>query len=141
MKKLLYMVVDTETATLPIANEIAHGDAERKKRIAIAKPLVYDIGWTICDRQGNIHERKQYLIAETFSVPAVFNTAYYAEKRPLYIEMLNRGETVVMPWREVMKIFIADTASSEFVKNFSPLEMKTSFPFDCKAAITSSNNV
>lgn len=130
MKKLLYMVVDTETATLPMANEIAHGDAERKKRIAIAKPLVYDIGWTICDRQGNIHDRKQYLIAETFSVPSVFNTAYYAEKRPLYIDMLNRGETVVMPWREVMKIFIADMEKVNAVGAFNAMfDFKKAIPF------------
>ena len=42
-KKLYYMVVDTETATLPFANEIAHDNPERKKRIAIAKPLIYDM--------------------------------------------------------------------------------------------------
>ena len=46
-KKLVYMVVDTETATLPFADAIAQMDAERKKRIAIARPLVYDIGWTL----------------------------------------------------------------------------------------------
>ena len=82
-KKKLYMVVDTETATLPIVCDIAR-TAEEKKKLAIAKPLVYDIGWTICDRKGNVLEKKQYLIAETFSVPAIFNTAYYAEKRPIY---------------------------------------------------------
>ena len=82
------MVVDTETATLPFANEIAAGNPERKKRIAIAKPLVYDIGWTICDRAGNIYEKKQFLIAETFAVPAVFNTAHYAEKRPILFRIL-----------------------------------------------------
>ena len=46
-KKLVYMVVDTETATLPFANEIANNDPELKKKIAIARPLVYDIGWTL----------------------------------------------------------------------------------------------
>lgn len=129
-KKKFYCVVDTETATLPFSDEIAQGDPERKKKIAIAKPLIYDIGWTICDRAGNIHERKQFLIAETFSVPAVFNTAYYAEKRPIYLEMLRKGETVIKPWNEVMEIFMTDTAEVDSVGAFNSMfDFKKAIPF------------
>lgn len=129
-KKLYYMVVDTETATLPFANEIARGDSERKKRIAIAKPLVYDIGWTITDRKGTIYDRKQFLIAETFSVPSVFNTAYYAEKRPRYLEMLSRGETTVLPWNNVMDIFMEDLAKVDAVGAFNAMfDFKKAIPF------------
>ena len=129
-KKLFYMVVDTETATLPFANEIANGDSERKKRIAIAKPLVYDIGWTITDRKGKIYDRKQFLIAETFSVPSVFNTAYYAEKRPRYLEMLQRGKTSVMPWNTVMEIFMADLEKVNAVGAFNSMfDFKKAIPF------------
>lgn len=128
--KKMYCVVDTETATLPYADEIAQGDPERKKKIAIAKPLVYDIGWTICDRAGVIHDRKQFLIAETFSVPAVFNTAYYAEKRPIYLEMLKKGETVIKPWDEVMKIFMADLEKVDSVGAFNAMfDFKKAIPF------------
>ena len=129
-KKLLYMVVDTETATLPFANEIAGDSPERKKRIAIAKPLVYDIGWTICDRAGNIHEKKQFLIAETFAVPAVFNTAYYAEKRPIYLEMLKKQETSIKTWHEVMDIFINDLNRVNSVGAFNSMfDFKKAIPF------------
>ena len=53
MKKKFYLTLDTETATLPFADEIAK-TATQKKNIAIAKPLVYDIGWIITDRAGNV---------------------------------------------------------------------------------------
>ena len=130
MKKLYYMVVDTETATLPFSDEIAQGDPAIKKKIAIAKPLVYDIGWTICDRAGNIYDRKQFLIAETFAVPSVFNTAYYAEKRPIYLDMLKRGETTIKPWGEVMEIFIADLARVDSVGAFNSMfDFKKAIPF------------
>jgi len=129
-KKKFFMVVDTETATLPFADEIAQGDPECKKKIAIAKPLVYDIGWTICDRAGVIHERKQFLIAETFAVPAVFNTAYYAEKRPIYLEMLKNGETSIKPWNEVMEIFISDMLTVDGVGAFNAMfDFKKAIPF------------
>lgn len=129
-KKLYYMVTDTETATLPFANEIACGDPERKKRIAIAKPLVYDIGWTITDRKGVIYDRKQFLVAETFSVPAVFNTAYYAEKRPIYLEMLAKGETQVLPWDSIMEIYMADLEKVDAVGAFNSMfDFKKAIPF------------
>lgn len=124
------MVVDTETATLPFANEIANGDAEKKKKIAIARPLVYDIGWTITNRQGEILDSKQYLIAETFAVPAVFNTAYYAEKRPRYLDMLKRGETMVLPWDAIMEIFLADLQTVDAVGAFNSMfDFKKAIPF------------
>lgn len=129
-KKLLYMVVDSETAGLPFINEIAQDDPERKKRIAIAKPLIYDIGWTICDRAGNIHEKKQFLIAEIFAVPSIFNTAYYAEKRPLYLAMLERGETCIKPWNDVMEIFIKDMKKVDAVGAFnSNFDYKRAIPY------------
>lgn len=130
MKKLRFCVVDTETATIPFANEIAGDDPERKKRIAIAKPLVYDIGWTICGRDGTIYDKKQFLIAETFAVPSIFNTAYYKDKRPIYLEMLQRGETCIKPWNEVMEIFIADLATVDAVGAFNSMfDFKKALPF------------
>ena len=93
MRKKYYLTLDTETATLPFANEIAK-NAKQKQKIAIAKPLVYDIGWVITDRLGNRVKRVNYLIQETFFVPAIFNTAYYRDKRPLYMEDLKNGNII-----------------------------------------------
>lgn len=130
MKKKNYLVLDCETATLPFANEIAQGDADRKKKIAIARPLIYDIGWTICDRKGEIYDKKQFLIAETFAVPSVFNTAYYAEKRPIYLEMLQRGEITIKPWQEVVEILIEDMNKVDSVGAFNSMfDFKKAIPF------------
>ena len=128
-KKLMYMVVDTETATLPLVGELCHS-ADEKKKLAIAKPLVYDIGWTICDRQGTIYRTQQFLIAETFSVPAIFNTAYYADKRPIYLQMLAEGKTTIKPWREAMEIFMADLEQVDAVGAFNSMfDFKKAIPF------------
>lgn len=126
-EKLRFLVLDSETATLPFANEIANNNPELKKKIAIAKPLVYDIGWVIAHRDGTIVEKKQFLIAETFAVPSVFNTAYYKEKRPLYLEMIHKGEIAVLPWETVMEEFIADLDTVDYVGAFNSM-----FDF-CKA--------
>lgn len=130
VKENRYLVLDCETATLPFANEIAENDADKKKKIAIARPLIYDIGWVITNRKGAIIDSKQFLIAETFCVPSVFNTAYYAEKRPIYLEMLSRGETIIKPWREVMKIFVQDAATVKSIGAFNSMfDFKKAIPF------------
>lgn len=107
-KKMRFLVLDSETATLPFANEIANGNSEKKKKIAIAKPLIYNMGWVITDRQGNIVKKCEYLIAEIFSVPSVFNTAYYADKRPIYLEKMQKGELTVVPWEVAVQELEAD---------------------------------
>lgn len=127
MKKLRFLVLDSETATLPFANEIANNNPDLKKKIAIAKPLIYDLAWVIAHRDGTIVEKKQFLIAETFAVPSVFNTAYYKEKRPLYLEMIRKNEIAVLPWEAVMKEFIADLETVDYVGAFNSM-----FDF-CKA--------
>lgn len=126
-KKKVYCVLDCETATFSYADEIAR-NAEEKKRIAIAKPLIYDFAYCLVHRDGTIIDKKQFLIAETFSVPAIFNTAYYKEKRPIYLEMLQRNETCVKPWNDVMKIFIKDIENVDAVGAFNSI-------FDFKKAI------
>ena len=124
-----YIILDTETATLPFVREWDL-TSEQKKRIAIAKPLVYDIGWTIANRTHGIVAKRNYLVAETFCVPSVFNTAYYAEKRPLYLEMLAKGEIEIKTWNEIAAILEADLAECKYVCAYNAM-------FDFKKAIAS----
>lgn len=122
-----YLTLDTETCTMPFVNEM-NLTAEQKKRIAISKPLVYDIGWTIANRTHGIVAKRNYLVAETFCVPSVFNTAYYAEKRPLYLEMLAKGEIEIKTWNEIAAILEADLAECKYVCAYNAM-------FDFKKAI------
>lgn len=107
MKKKYYLTLDTETATLPFANKLC-ADEKQKQKVAIAKPLIYDIGWIITDRQGNEIKRENFLVQETFFVPNVFNTAYYKDKRPIYIELLKKGEIVTANWNNIIDVLLAD---------------------------------
>ena len=95
-----FLILDCETACLPHVADLA---PEQRKTVGISKPLIYDIGWTIIDRQGRTYDRKNFLISEIFSVPAIFDTAYYADKRPLYLEKLQAGEIVLTDWRTATK--------------------------------------
>lgn len=129
MKKKYYLILDTETATVPFAGTIARNEQE-KKNIAIAKPLVYDIGWTISDRQGNIIKKENYLVQETFFVPQIFNTAYYRDKRPQYMEMFGKREIEALPWNNIIEILLQDCRNVDFVCAYNAtFDFKKAIPF------------
>ena len=126
-RRKYYMVLDCETATLPYASNLPE---EQKKTIAIAKPLIYDLGWTIVDKKGNVYLRENYLITEIFSVPEIFNTAYYAEKRPLYIDKLNRGEITLTDWRTAVSRFEFALSVCEAIGAYNAMfDFKKAIPF------------
>ena len=124
-RRKYYIVLDCETATLP---EAIKYDGEERKNIAIAKPLIYDLGWQVIDAQGRIYARKNYLISEIFSVPAIFDTAYYASKRCIYLEKLAKGEITLTDWK---------TASAELVEDMDACVAVGAYNsmFDYKKAI------
>lgn len=129
MREKRYCVFDCETATLPYAEKF-NSSPEQKKRVAIARPLIYDMGWAIVNRKGEILDKKQFLIAETFSVPQIFNTAYYREKRPMYLEMLKKKEISVLPWEDAINIFLEDIANIDSVGAFNSMfDFKKAIPF------------
>ena len=124
-RRKYYLVLDCETATLPYASQF---EGEQRKAIAIAKPLIYDLGWKIIDGNGKVYRRKSYLITEIFSVPYIFNTAYYASKRPLYIEKLRKKEIALVSWETATAEMVADMQEVESVGAYNSM-------FDYKKAI------
>lgn len=126
-RRKYYLILDCETATLPYAAKFL---AEQKKNIAIAKPLIYDLGWQIVDIKGKVYKRASYLISEIFSVPAVFNTAYYASKRPIYLDRLKAGEIKLTDWNSAVVELIEDLGAVEAVGAYNSMfDYKKAIPF------------
>ena len=126
-RRKYFMVLDCETATLPHA---INYEGEQRKNIAIAKPLIYDLGWKVIDAKGNTYARKNFLISEIFSVPSVFDTAYYAEKRPIYLDKLNKGEIVLTDWRSAVRELVEDMDACEAIGAYNSMfDFKKAIPF------------
>lgn len=126
-RRKYYLILDCETATLPYA--VNYSESEKKK-IAIAKPLIYDIGWTVIDRRGKVYRKENFLISEIFSVPSIFNTAYYAEKRPIYLEKLEKGEITLTDWKTATKILERDLLEVCAVGAYNSMfDFKKAIPF------------
>lgn len=126
-RRKYYLILDCETATLPYASNFGGNE---KKAISIAKPLIYDLGWTICDAKGKIYRKRSYLITEIFSVPSVFNTAYYKEKRPQYLEKLKNGSITLKTWKEATEILERDLLEVQAVGAYNAaFDFKKAIPF------------
>ena len=126
-RRKYYMVLDCETATLPCASKYTE---EQRKNVAITKPLIYDLGWKIVDRNGTVYNRMNFLISEIFSVPSVFDTAYYADKRPIYLEKLKSGEITLANWETAITALLADLEIVEAVGAYNSMfDFKKALPF------------
>ena len=80
-KKNFYLTIDTETAN------------------SLEDPIVYDIGGAVHDKNGNVYETFSFVIYETFVLCAdLMQTAYYAEKIPMYRRQLQQGERRMVRW-------------------------------------------
>ena len=83
-RKNYYMVIDTETAN------------------SMDDPMMYDLGGAVIDKQGHVYESFSFVIYEVFCADRqLFNTAYYADKRPMYEAQIADGQ------RKIVNIFTA----------------------------------
>ena len=87
-RKNYYVVFDTETAN------------------GLDDPIVYDLGFAIVDKKGNVYEKFSFVIREVFyGMKDLMKSAYYAEKIPMYEKQIAKGERKVVSLYEAKKIF------------------------------------
>ena len=54
--------------------------------------LVYDIGFVVADKKGNIYAKGSFAIKEIFNWKELMDTAYYKKKLPIYFERIAKGQ-------------------------------------------------
>lgn len=79
-RKKYVMVLDVETTN----NNMEKG--------APNDGLVYDIGFTIIDKKGNVYVKRSFAIQEIFDWKELMSTAYYYKKLPKYYEKLKNNQ-------------------------------------------------
>lgn len=77
-------------------------------------PLVYDIGWAIVDKYGNVYRQRSFINREIFFLEKdLMDSSYYAEKLPIYYKRIAKGEAKVANWLTIKKILWEDMAEFE----------------------------
>ena len=86
-RKRYILVLDTETA-----NTITLEDGQ----LDMSNVLVYDCGWAVIDKQGNIYETASYVNSDIFmEEKELMRSAYYANKIPQYLQDLENGSRIM----------------------------------------------
>lgn len=100
-KRIHYiLVLDTETANTLITP---------KGGMDMSDVLVYDCGWAVVDKRGNVYETASYINRDIFVYERdMMQSAYYANKIPQYIEDIRAGRRKMASLYEI-RAAILDT--------------------------------
>jgi hypothetical protein len=129
MQETLFLILDCETCTIPIDKTLKEKMADKDlKKISILKPLIYDIAWQVVNRKGEVRSKHSYLVTETFLNNALFETAYYKDKKPLYIEKLQKKTITLKAWNDIISLLLDDLTKSSFCGAYNSM-------FDFKKAL------
>ena len=88
MRKQNFLLLDVETAG------------------GLGNPLIYDLGFAIVNREGEVLEKHSFLIKEVFNEPTLMNSAYYAEKIPSYVNELKNSKHKLVPFAYAIKVMM-----------------------------------
>ena len=92
-RKHYIIVLDTETCPLTKSNSVNPYNM-----------FVYDIGFAVVDKKGNVYETKSYINADIFCAEKeLMKSAYYAEKVPKYWEDIKSGKRVLTSMYNIRK--------------------------------------
>ena len=112
--------------------------------VSLTKPFCYNIGYVIYDtKSSKTVVKKDFVIEQVWHNLSLFSTAYYAEKRPIYVKRMKARQTKMTKYGQVMRAMRADiknynveiayaynSSFDEKVFNFNCEWYKVSNPFD-----------
>lgn len=99
-RKSYFIGLDTETC---------NGIGVDNGKVDLSSSLVYDIGWAIVDKKGNVYATRSYVVDEIFlQCFDYMRSAYYSEKIPNYIRELAEGKRKIATIYEIREQLKAD---------------------------------
>lgn len=100
---------------------------------SLNKPFCYNIGYTILNEDGETLLEKDFVVEQIWHNLALFSTAYYAEKRQLYVASMRTRKTAMKKFGYICQEMIRDFRKYEVVCAYaynSPFDEKV-FDFNC----------
>lgn len=95
------LVIDTETC--PVDKDL--------QEVLPSNMWTYDIGWAIVDKRGKVYKTRSFVNADIFlAEKELMNSAYYADKIPMYWKQIKSGERVLTSWYAIKKTLRKDMA-------------------------------
>lgn len=94
-------------------------------------PLMYDIGFVVTNKKGEIFEKGSYIVAETFFDEELMESAYFAEKIPQYWKDIKSKKRIVKKLISI-RFIIIDMVKKYGIKKIAAYNAR----FDYKAGNT-----
>lgn len=102
-----------KTYLLGIDTETANGLIGEDGKQDLSQSLVYDIGFVVTDKHGNIYEKGSYAVADIFLWTDLMQSAYFKEKIPTYWKEIETGQ------RELKSIWTIRRYLKELIKKYN----------------------
>jgi len=99
-KRIKYLIgLDTETC-----NGIVNND-----KLDLSQSLVYDVGWVVTDKRGNVYKERSFIVYEIFcEMKDLMKSAYYSEKIPMYWQQIKESKRQIKRFSNIRKILMKD---------------------------------
>ena len=95
-----YIVFDTETTSLD-------------------KPFCYDIGYNIINENGTVLVRQHFVIEQVWHNLPLFESAYYKDKRPLYVKLMRQHNATMIKFGYAMQTIARDIEKYEITSAYA----------------------
>ncbi|MCQ2740407.1 MAG: hypothetical protein MJ237_09335 [bacterium] len=101
---------------------------------SLEKPFCYNIGYVIANTDnGEVYCKKDFVVEQVWHNPMLFTTAYYADKRPLYVTAMRAHKSNLNKFGHICQAMIRDfkayNVEGAYAYN-SPFDDKV-FTFNC----------
>ena len=104
------IVLDTETC--PVDKDI--------EDVMPWNMWAYDIGWAVVDKRGTVYKTRSFVNADIFlNEKELMNSAYYANKIPMYWEDIKSGKRILTSFYNIRKALLEDIAEYEVSEIFA----------------------
>ena len=89
--------------------ETANTFTDENGNLDTSSCLVYDVGWQVIDKHGNVYEKRSFINSDIFYHEAeLMKSAYYANKIPQYLDDILNGTRTVATTYEIRRQLIED---------------------------------
>ena len=103
--------------------------------ISLNKPFCYNIGYVIFDTDSHeVITSKDYVVEQIWKNKELFSTAYYADKRPLYVSAMKGKKAIKKRYWMIMDSLKKDIQKYKVVAAYaynSPFDINV-FKFNCE---------
>jgi hypothetical protein len=108
-----------KTYLIGIDTETCNGLVDDEGKVDLSQSLVYDIGWQVVDRKGNVYRKRSFVVAEIFLDRDLMKGAYYADKIPQYWKDIKEGKRILTSLYKIRKTFLSDRKQYKCLKVFA----------------------